>query len=78
MKDCEGVVMHEDGPNRYLFIMLNVGPQAMNLKYECEFTIKVNDVDYTKKGTPTILIAGEFNPFFKKKKKKVIITQHNN
>lgn len=59
MKDCEGVVLHEDGPNTYLFIILNVGPQAMNLKYECEFTIKVNDVDYTKKGTPTILIAGE-------------------
>lgn len=61
MKDCDGVIMHEDSPNRCLFIMLNVGPQAMTLKYECEFTIKVDDVDYTKKGTPTILIAGEVN-----------------
>lgn len=58
MEDCEGVIMHEDGPNRCVFVILDAGPQAMSMKYECEFTINVNNMDSTKKGTPTILIAG--------------------
>ena len=34
----------------------------MSMKYECEFTVKENDLDHTETGTPTILLPGMFNP----------------
>lgn len=61
MKDCKDIIMHLENPNRCLFIILNVGPEAMAMKYECEFTVKVNDLEYTAKGTPTTLLPGMFD-----------------
>lgn len=61
MKDCKDIIMHLENPNRCLFIILNIGPEAMAMKYECEFTVKVNDLEYTAKGTPTTLLPGIFD-----------------
>ncbi|XP_078118675.1 uncharacterized protein LOC144525587 isoform X1 [Sander vitreus] len=58
-KDCKNITMLEENPNKWLFVILNIGPQAMNMKYECEFTVKINDLDFTKTGTPTILLPGQ-------------------
>ncbi len=62
MKDCENITMHLERPNKYLFIIYNIGSEAMNMKYQCEFTIKKGDLDYTVKGTPTMLLPGMLNP----------------
>lgn len=60
METCQNVEMYEQSPKKYLFIINNIGPKAMNMKYECEFTVKINDLDYTVRGRPTILLPGMF------------------
>lgn len=61
MEKCEDIIMHEENQYKWLFIMLNVGQEAMNTEYECEFTVKKGNLDYTEKGTPTVLLPGMFN-----------------
>lgn len=58
-KDCKNITMHEENPKKWLFIILNIGPEAMNMKYECEFTVKKDDIDFTKTGAPTVLQRGQ-------------------
>ncbi|XP_062257826.1 uncharacterized protein LOC133966815 [Platichthys flesus] len=55
MEDCENIVMYPQYPNKCLFILLNLGPEDMDAKYQCEFTVKKDDIDKTKKGNPTRL-----------------------
>ncbi|XP_030283374.1 uncharacterized protein LOC115587596 isoform X2 [Sparus aurata] len=64
---CENIIMDLESPNKCLFIIFNIGPEAMSMKYECEFTVKENDVDLTKTGTPTTLLPGD---------KEVVFTAH--
>ncbi|XP_038577241.1 uncharacterized protein LOC119904541 [Micropterus salmoides] len=59
MEKCEDIIMHEENQYKWLFIMLNVGQEAMNTEYECEFTVKKGNLDYTEKGTPTVLLPGQ-------------------
>ncbi|XP_044073804.1 junction-mediating and -regulatory protein-like isoform X2 [Siniperca chuatsi] len=35
------------------------GSEAMNSTYQCEFTVKKDDLDSTKSGNPTILLPGQ-------------------
>lgn len=53
--------MHPKNSNKCLFIILNIGPEAMAMTYQCEFTVKKDDLYYTEKGIPTILLPGMFN-----------------
>ncbi|XP_077937345.1 uncharacterized protein LOC144383520 isoform X2 [Gasterosteus aculeatus] len=48
--------MLQENPQKWLFIMLNIGPEAMTVKYECEFTVNEDDIDKTRKGTPSELL----------------------
>ncbi|XP_073330413.1 uncharacterized protein [Pagrus major] len=57
--DCENIIMRQQNPNKSLFIIFNIEPEAMNMKYQCEFTVKENDIDYTATGIPTTLLPGE-------------------
>ncbi|XP_071339078.1 uncharacterized protein [Trachinotus anak] len=57
-KDCKNITMYRENPNKYLFILLNIGPEAMNMTYECEFTVTKGRLDYTNNGRPTTLRAG--------------------
>lgn len=59
MDDCKNIIMHQENPTKYIFIILNIRPEAMNLTYECEVTMKEKDLDYTEKGTPTRLLQGQ-------------------
>ncbi|KAK2840246.1 hypothetical protein Q5P01_013986 [Channa striata] len=57
--DCENTLMLSNNPQKWLFILLNVGPEAiMNMVYECEFTLNENNLHETKKGQPTKLLQG--------------------
>jgi len=47
--------MYEESPNKYLFILLNIGPEAMELTYMCQISMEINDVDLTENGEPTKL-----------------------
>ncbi|XP_034742295.1 uncharacterized protein LOC117953407 isoform X2 [Etheostoma cragini] len=58
-KDCKNITMLQENPKKWHFIILNIGPQAMTMTYECEFTVKIGDLDYTKTGTPTTLLPGQ-------------------
>ncbi|TNN48010.1 hypothetical protein EYF80_041782 [Liparis tanakae] len=55
-KDCENMTMHQESAHKWLFILLNVGPEAMSVRYECEFTVNEDDFDIQRKGTPTELL----------------------
>ncbi|KAM4559117.1 uncharacterized protein PAE49_013631 isoform 2-T2 [Odontesthes bonariensis] len=55
MPSCNNVSMYEESPNKYFFILLNIGPEAMNLTYKCQISMEINDVDHTEKGKPTEL-----------------------
>ncbi|KAI3356001.1 hypothetical protein L3Q82_017273 [Scortum barcoo] len=57
--DCKNIIMHEKNPNEYLFIMLNIGPAEMAMTYQCEFTVKIEDLEYTETGKPTTLLPGQ-------------------
>ncbi|XP_051260453.1 uncharacterized protein LOC127365919 [Dicentrarchus labrax] len=60
MDACDKIIMHQENPKKFLFILLNIGPVEMNKKYECEFTVKCdNDVDYTSTGRQTELLPGQ-------------------
>ncbi|XP_068185957.1 uncharacterized protein [Antennarius striatus] len=59
MNRCENIIMHQENPKKFLFIILNVDLEAKNMKYECEFTVQINDLDYTETGTPTLLLLGQ-------------------
>nr|XP_046260801.1 uncharacterized protein LOC124067476 isoform X1 [Scatophagus argus] len=59
MENCKNIIMHQENLNKFLFIILNIGPEAMDMKYECEFTVKKDDLDYTTTGAPTILLPGQ-------------------
>lgn len=61
--DCENIIMHLENPNKCLFIILNIGPEAMKMKYQCEFTVKENGLDRTETGAPTTLLPGMFKLF---------------
>ncbi|XP_031729310.1 uncharacterized protein LOC116397734 [Anarrhichthys ocellatus] len=58
-KYCKNISMHEENPHKWLFIMLNIGPEAMTKKYECGFTVRTDDLDHTETGTPTKLLPGQ-------------------
>lgn len=58
MNDCGNVIMRLVSPNECLFILVNVGPEAMNVTYECEFTVNKDHLDYTERGKPTRLLPG--------------------
>lgn len=62
MEYCKNIIMRQETPNKILFIILNIGPEEMKLKYQCEFTVTIDDIDYTETGTPTILLPGMFTP----------------
>ncbi|XP_040912323.1 uncharacterized protein LOC121193954 isoform X2 [Toxotes jaculatrix] len=55
MDRCENVVMYSESPERYLFIMLNISSEAMDMAYQCEFTLKEDRLLSTKTGKPTRL-----------------------
>ncbi|XP_029315356.1 uncharacterized protein LOC115026617 [Cottoperca gobio] len=57
--DCKNIIMHQENPKKWLFILLNIGPEAMNMTYECEFTVIKDDLDLTKTGKPTVLLPGQ-------------------
>ncbi|XP_022596766.1 uncharacterized protein LOC111218645 [Seriola dumerili] len=56
---CKNTVMYQENPNKFIFILLNIGPEATKVAYECEFTVKTGPLDNTKRGTPTQLWAGQ-------------------
>ncbi|XP_044073802.1 protein cappuccino-like isoform X1 [Siniperca chuatsi] len=59
MINCSNIVMHQENPKKWHFIILNSGSEAMNSTYQCEFTVKKDDLDSTKSGNPTILLPGQ-------------------
>lgn len=62
MKDCKNITMYQENHNKWLFVMLNIGQEAMNMAYQCEFTVETNNIYEYETGTPTILLPGMFNP----------------
>ncbi|XP_040003663.1 uncharacterized protein LOC120801149 isoform X2 [Xiphias gladius] len=58
-KECKNIAMHPENPNKWLFILLNLGPENMTMSYECEFTVRKGHLDYTMKGIPTRLRSGQ-------------------
>ncbi|KAI9518816.1 hypothetical protein NQZ68_034597 [Dissostichus eleginoides] len=59
MKECKDIIMLQKNPNKWLFILLNIKPEAMKMKYECEFTVEERGLDKTKSGDATILLPGQ-------------------
>ncbi|XP_033966317.1 uncharacterized protein [Pseudochaenichthys georgianus] len=59
MEDCKDIIMLQKDPNKWLFILLNIGPEAMKMKYECEFTVEEGGLDKTELGDATILLSGQ-------------------
>ncbi|KAK1902776.1 Complement receptor type 2 [Dissostichus eleginoides] len=59
MKECKDIIMLQKNPNKWLFILLNIEPEAMKMKYECEFTVEERGLDKTKSGDATILLPGQ-------------------
>ncbi|XP_049905454.1 uncharacterized protein LOC126393363 isoform X1 [Epinephelus moara] len=55
-KDCKNIIMHQVNLKRWLFILLDVGPEAMKITYQCEFTVIIDELEHTKEGTPTRLL----------------------
>ncbi|XP_042282672.1 uncharacterized protein LOC121907275 [Thunnus maccoyii] len=58
-KYCKNIVMYPENHNKYLFIILNIEEEAMNILYECEITVEKEDLDFTERGTPTRLLPGQ-------------------
>ncbi|KAM8855027.1 uncharacterized protein AB9W97_020108 isoform 1-T1 [Spinachia spinachia] len=58
-RDCKNIAMLQENPQKWLFILLHIGPEAMSVKYECEFTVKEDELDLTKTGTPTELLPSQ-------------------
>ncbi|XP_030614651.1 uncharacterized protein LOC115801085 [Archocentrus centrarchus] len=59
MDNCKNIIMYNEtsDQDKWIFILFNLGPDAMTFEYECEVTAKENDIDNTKRGTPTKLLA---------------------
>ncbi|KAK1902622.1 Sulfotransferase 2B1 [Dissostichus eleginoides] len=51
--------MHRKGTKKWLFILFNIGPEAMKMKYECEFTVEEGVLDNTESGKVTTLLSGQ-------------------
>ncbi|XP_026151644.1 uncharacterized protein LOC113123649 isoform X2 [Mastacembelus armatus] len=56
--ECKNIFMHMENSTKYLFILFNTGPEAMDVLYECEVTVGDGDVHHTEKGRPTKLLPG--------------------
>ncbi|XP_059198342.1 uncharacterized protein LOC131978650 [Centropristis striata] len=57
---CPNVTMYEESPNKWIFVLLHIGPEALNMKYQCEFSVTQHDLDEKKTGTTlTTLLPGE-------------------
>ncbi|XP_061580094.1 uncharacterized protein LOC133446188 [Cololabis saira] len=54
-KDCKNVFMHKERPREYRFILLNLSEKEMRHTYECEVTVRKNDLHDTKTGAGTRL-----------------------
>ncbi|KAM8855028.1 uncharacterized protein AB9W97_020108 isoform 2-T2 [Spinachia spinachia] len=35
-RDCKNIAMLQENPQKWLFILLHIGPEAMSVKYECQ------------------------------------------
>lgn len=59
-KQCNNIFMYKDAkvPSKYVFIVYNIGPEAMAITYQCEFTAEIKNLHETKKAHPTALQAG--------------------
>lgn len=54
--------MYQGIADKWLFIIFNIGPEAMNILYECEFTVLINHIDQIGRGKPTKLLQGMSKP----------------
>ncbi|XP_047227303.1 uncharacterized protein LOC124871785 isoform X2 [Girardinichthys multiradiatus] len=55
LDSCKNINMIEHNPNKFVFNLWNVGPEAMEFTYQCEITVTIENVDHTERGTPTKL-----------------------
>ncbi|XP_019961047.2 uncharacterized protein [Paralichthys olivaceus] len=56
MQHCSDIIMFLHSPNKCLFIIVKIGPEATNVQYECEFTVEINNLHSTRRGIPTRLV----------------------
>ncbi|TMS06835.1 hypothetical protein E3U43_016594, partial [Larimichthys crocea] len=60
VKKSENITCLEVNPKKFLFIIFNIGPEDMSMKYVCEITVKdENDLHHTERGRPTTLLPGQ-------------------
>ncbi|XP_008300697.1 uncharacterized protein LOC103372761 [Stegastes partitus] len=59
MTSCENMFMIEESENKFTFILLNIGPEALNVTYECEFSLNIEEIHHMERGTPTRLLQGQ-------------------
>ncbi|XP_060909671.1 uncharacterized protein LOC132986958 [Labrus mixtus] len=56
---CEDIVIYEEKHNKYIFLIFNIGPEAMKIKYVCDFTLNINNIHTAEVGKPTTLLEGQ-------------------
>ncbi|XP_065818613.1 uncharacterized protein [Labrus bergylta] len=55
---CKGIVYYKEN-HKYIFLIFNIRPEEMKIKYVCEFTLNINNLHTTKEGKPTTLLEGQ-------------------
>ncbi|XP_034549115.1 uncharacterized protein LOC117819767 [Notolabrus celidotus] len=56
---CQDMVLNKESPNKCHFILFNIRPEAFSMKYQCEFTLNINEVHEQRQGRPTTLLQGQ-------------------
>ncbi|MED6288270.1 hypothetical protein CHARACLAT_024953 [Characodon lateralis] len=56
---CRNIAKYPHNSHKFVFILLNVGPEAMNFTYQCAITVVVGNTFYTERGTPIKLQQDE-------------------
>lgn len=58
-KVCPNVYLYQKNSNEFVFMLLNLGQEAMDYSYQCRITVRRNDVDFIEPGKPVKLQEGE-------------------
>ncbi|XP_038157356.1 uncharacterized protein LOC119794080 isoform X2 [Cyprinodon tularosa] len=53
--NCTNIVAYQENSKKFVFILLNVGPEEMKFSYQCEINVKLGNVNNKSKGKPTKL-----------------------
>ncbi|KAM9709700.1 uncharacterized protein ACNS7B_023911 [Menidia menidia] len=56
---CNDTLLYQESADSFVFVLLNLGPEAAGRTFHCQLTLEIDHVDFTQRGEGTTLDQNE-------------------